>query len=332
MQWVADQNRILARQYAQAERVHAHVGDTPEWTAFVRDNRATPVARLLRLGDLDSCGAMGTQLLELLRHDRATPTPEEQQVLTRIAHWIQEQQERLPDGTLWRKAQRDEDHGWPDGTLWADDLYMACPFLVRWAAFTGNNDGLTDAAKQVIHMAARLQDADGLWFHGFSVPRAQHSPVKWGRANGWVAVTLAEILSVLPQDHPDRPALLEICRRQVNGLLRVQPASGLWRQVLDQPESWEETSCTAMFAYAIARGVNRGWLPAEDRRFAGIALAALCARCLSPEGVVKGTCEGTGIGLRLDYYASRKRPDDDAHGPGPLLLAGTEWLNPQNPR
>src|SRR5262249_27186455 len=44
------------------------------------------------------------------------------------------------------------------------------------------------------------------------------------------------------------------------------------------------------------------------------------------EGVVKGTCQGTNIGKELDYYAKRERPDDDLHGRGVVLLAGTEIL------
>ena len=43
----------------------------------------------------------------------------------------------------------------------------------------------------------------------------------------------------------------------------VQAPDGMWRQVLDQPDLWEETSCTAMFAYGIARAVNRGWIDAS---------------------------------------------------------------------
>lgn len=328
LEWVLEQNRILSQFYVWAEHARIHSGNTEAWNELIKTDRTLSIARLLRLGDLDSCGAMGTEILEAALRHRERITPEERAVLERIANWITREQERLPDRTLWRKAQTDEDHVWPEGTIWADDLYMACPFLVRWAQFTGDGKFLTDAANQVIHMAARLQDADGLWFHAYSIPRKERSPFKWGRANGWIAVTMAEVLTALPENHPNRAAVLEICRRQMNGLKTVQADSGLWRQVLDRPELWEETSCTAMFAYALARGVNRGWLPASDLDVAKKAFAALCARCITPEGVIKGTCQGTGIGLRLDYYANRQRPDDDSHGPGVILLAGTELLNP----
>jgi rhamnogalacturonyl hydrolase YesR len=99
----------------------------------------------------------------------------------------------------------------------------------------------------------------------------------------------------------------------------------MWRQVLDKPELWEETSATAMFAYGIARAVNRGWLPASDMAMARRAFAGV-AKNVTPEGKVQNTCAGTNIGTTLEFYINRPRPDDDPHGRGPTLLAGTEIL------
>jgi unsaturated rhamnogalacturonyl hydrolase len=129
----------------------------------------------------------------------------------------------------------------------------------------------------------------------------------------------------LPQNSPLRPALLDILRKQVEGLKKVQAPDGMWRQVLDKPELWEETSGTAMFTYSIARAVNRGWIdpsnmPVARRAFAGIS------RNVRPDGAVVGTCEGTGIGQSLNFYINRKQPFDDLHGRGPVLLAATELL------
>jgi rhamnogalacturonyl hydrolase YesR len=99
----------------------------------------------------------------------------------------------------------------------------------------------------------------------------------------------------------------------------------MWRQVLDKSDLWEETSSTAMFAYGIARAVNRGWLPASDMTMARRAFAGV-ARNVTQEGKVENTCGGTNIGTTLDFYINRPRPDDDPHGRGPVLLAGTEIL------
>jgi unsaturated rhamnogalacturonyl hydrolase len=252
--------------------------------------------------------------------------PEQQAVVARVANWITQEQERLPDGTFWRPNATDVSKVMKPGTIWADDLYMGCPFLVRWAQYTGDPKSLHDAAQNVINMAARLQDKDGVWFHAYFEAEKKHSPWKWGRANGWAIIATVEILSALPDNNPDREKLLNIYRRHVAGLKTLQSDSGIWRQVLDQNESWDETSCAAMFAYAIARGVNRGWLPAGDMAVARKTFTGLCATAITPDGAVNGTCEGTNIGVELEFYANRKRPADDLRGRGGVLLAGTEIL------
>jgi rhamnogalacturonyl hydrolase YesR len=114
-------------------------------------------------------------------------------------------------------------------------------------------------------------------------------------------------------------------RKQLDGLKKVQAPDGMWRQVLDKPELWEETSCTAMFAYGIARAVNRGWIDASNMAVARQAFAGI-SKNVTPDGVVNGTCVGTGIGESLDFYIKRKQPVDDPHGRGPVMLAGTEIL------
>jgi rhamnogalacturonyl hydrolase YesR len=324
LDFALEHNRIDARYYAWLEGVHQKLS-AADWDAFARRTR---VRGLLLLGNLDNCGAMGVQTLEgILRH-RDQMIPEQNAVVARIADWIANKQARLPDGTFWRPTETNQSRFMEPGTLWIDDLYMGCPYLIRWAKFSGDDKYLHDAANNVINMAARMQDTDGVWFHAYFEHAKKHNPWKWGRANGWAMVATAEILSALPENHPDREKLLDVFRRHVAGVKALQPASGVWHQVLNRQDLWEETSCTAMFAYSIARGVNRGWLPASDMDVARKAFAGICANYITPQGVVKGTCEGTGIGLDLEFYMNRRRPDDDLHGRGVVLLAGTEILNP----
>ncbi len=213
-----------------------------------------------------------------------------------------------------------------NGTLWIDDLYMGCPYLIRWAKYTKDEKWITDAAKHIINMASRVQDKDGLWFHAYFENEQRHNGHKWGRANGWAMVATAEVLSAMKDDHPERAKLLEILKRHIDGAKAVQPASGVWRQILNREDLWEESSVTSMFAYSIARAVNRGWIEAANLEVARKAFAGVCANYITPTGVVKGTCEGTSIGIDYEYYAMRKRPDDDHHAPGVVLLAGSELL------
>ena len=279
---------------------------------------SSSIWRLMAMGSLDNTGSMSSQMLEeLLRHN-VTATMKQNKLLRSVADYIYYQQSRLPDGTFWRPE--------ANQTLWIDDLYMSCPFLVRWYQYSGERMYLDDAARQVIGMAQRQQDSDGLWYHGNFIAQGITSPYKWGRANGWAMVATLEVLSAMPENDPNREALLSILRRHIDGIKPLQAPSGMWRQVLDHSELWEETSCTAMFAYSIARAVRRGWIGPENLDIAKRAFAGL-SNNVTADGQVNGTCEGTSIGTTLDYYINRQRPPNDPLGPGPVLLAGCELLD-----
>jgi unsaturated rhamnogalacturonyl hydrolase len=328
-QFALQHHQIVARNFAWLMGVRQKFGaDTKEVRDFINDRQKVRIRGLITLGNLDSCGAMGNSILEAMLRHPTQVIPEQKAVVERIADYIVNKQERLPDGTFWRPNSTNVSRFMEPGTLWIDDLYMGSPFLVRWAKYTGDDKHLHDAARQIINMAALLQDKDGLWFHGYFVHAKKHSPWKWGRANGWAMVATAEVLSALPENHPDRPKLLDILKRHIDGVKAVQPESGVWRQVLDQKPLWEETSCTAMFIYSIARAVNRGWIDASYMDVARKGFVGLAGH-ITPEGVIKNTCEGTNIGLDVEYYVNRRHPDDDHHAPGIVLLAGAELVKPK---
>lgn len=311
--FVVEHNLICARYYDWLAGLENQFdGDGKQFA------RRTPLKLLMELGSLDSCGAMGNEMLvSMMRHpDRVTP--KEKAVIARIADWVVDKQSRLPDGTLWRPEAM-------GGTVWPDDLYMGGVFLVRYGLYTHNQKDIDDTANNIIQQAALEQDSDGLWFHGYFVKQNKHAPFKWGRGNGWAMVAMVEDLSAMPENDPLRPQLLAILRKQIEGLKKVQAPDGMWRQVLDQPDFWDETSCTAMFAFGIARAVNRGWIEDSNMAIARRAFAGV-ARNVTSDGEVDGTCQGTGIGMTLDFYRGRLRPPDDPHGRGPVMLAGTEIL------
>jgi len=313
--FVLRHNKIVAREYVWLDDLRKEFGNTDQLQKYFS---GLSLKRLMSLGSLDNCGAMGAQFLEGLLNHGNNVTPEQKQLINTIADYIGTKQARLPDGTLWRPTVM-------GGTVWIDDQYMSCPFLVRWYKYTGDHKYLDDAARQILNMARRLQDTDGVWWHGYYESDHRHSPIKWGRGNGWAMVATVEVLSAMPENHPDRAKLLDILQRHVEGIKRLQAPDGMWRQVLDHPELWEETSCTAMFTYSIARAVNRGWIDSSNMATARKGFAGICQH-VTPEGVVKDTCEGTGIGKDLQYYIDRARPDDDMRGRGPVMLAGAEIL------
>ena len=188
--FVVEHNIICARYYAWLAGLKSNLTNSTELSKFTRDSK---IKGLMALGSLDSCGAMGNEMLEsMIRHPDQV-TPDEIAVVARIADWVVNKQDRLPDGTLWRPKSM-------GGTLWPDDLYMGGVFLVRWGIYNHDQKFIEDSAKNIVHQAALEADTDGLWFHGFFVNEKKHAPFKWGRGNGWVTVTLVETISALPPD------------------------------------------------------------------------------------------------------------------------------------
>src|SRR5207244_4133178 len=132
------------------------------------------------------------------------------------------------------------------------------------------------------------------------------APVAWGRGNGFAELGLVEVLTALPPQHPLRPAVLEIYRRQMDALRRVHDHDGmLWRQVIDEPGAYRELTVTAMIVTALARGVRFGWIDGET--FKGtveLGWRALATRIVEDATLVD-VCAGTGAGPTTRYYLDR---------------------------
>jgi rhamnogalacturonyl hydrolase YesR len=319
--FVLNHNLICARYYSWLNSLKSTVTNATA-AQLASFYAGTALSEFMAIDRLDYCGAMTAQMLEgALRH-MGTMTNLQAFVGQTTANWVSTGQPRLPDGTLWRPTSSD--------TIWADDLYMSCPFLIRWYEYTGNSNYLNDAATQVMNMAGYLQDTNGIWFHGYYYDSHSVNGIKWGRANGWAMVTTVEVLSAMPTNHPARPILLDILSRHIAGIESVQDTDGMWHQVLDHPEVWKETSCTAMFAYSIARAVNRGWIDPANMAVARKAFVGLC-NYITTNGGVNQVCPGTSLTNSFNYYAVTEQPaSNDPHGPGPVMLAGAEiLLNPQ---
>jgi rhamnogalacturonyl hydrolase YesR len=236
------------------------------------------------------------------------------------ANWMSTQQYRLSDGTLARNTPM-------PNTIWLDDLYMGVPCFAQMALLTGDGRYFDDAAKQVIQFYSRMFVAQkGLYMHGWVQEMSPHPAFHWGRANGWAIMATAELLDVLPRDHPQRTQLLSIFRAHAAGIRRVQAPSGLWHQLLDRPDSYEETSASAMFVFALTRAINRGWISRET--WAPIVLRAWngLKTKVNSTGQVEGTCIGTGLGWDDTFYLNRPTDVNAAHGYGPIFLAGSEVI------
>lgn len=269
-----------------------------------------------RMGKLDDCGAHGAALIEVYDHEQKKIYKD---YIEKAGNYILNEEYRLTDGTLARPDPHDP-------TLWLDDLYMSVPFLARMGEFSGNDAYYDFAAKQVIQFTKYLYDPETeLYYHCYYGDVKRNGVAHWGRANGWSMMAQVNLLDFLPEDHPQRDTLVSVFVQQMLGLSRYQSESGLWHQILDKTDSYLETSCTAMFTYAIAKAVNEGWI---DKRYHTIALngwKGLRGK-INEKGEIIGVCIGTGIRDDLPFYYTRPTPHNDFHGTGAVLLAGVEML------
>ena len=234
--------------------------------------------------------------------------------------YVSSGQFRLADGTLARNRPL-------PNSLWLDDLYMAVPCLAQAGKLTGEGRYYDDAVQQVVQFSERMFVKErGLYMHGWVQGMQPHPAFHWARANGWAIMAMAELLDVLPETHPQRARVLELFRAHAAGLIATQGHTGLWHQLLDRHESYEETSASAMFVFAIARGINRGWLNAlAFGPPASLGWNAVAAK-VNAKGQVEGTCVGTGMGWDPMFYMYRPVHVLAAHGYGPLFLAGAEMI------
>lgn len=278
----------------------------------------SPVRPLLAPRALDDAGAMGAAMI---RTQRLGGLEADLRPLIDVSlDYISTKEFRLADRTLARNRPL------PD-TLWLDDLYMSVPALAQMGALTGERRYFDDATRQILQFSSRMFNPKlGLYMHGWVQGMDVHPEFRWGRANGWAALAMVDLLEVLPADHPDRAAVLKQLQAHIAGLANYQSGSGFWHQLIDRPDSYEETSATAIFAFVIARAANRGWV--DHKAYGPMALLAWNAVStkINARGQVEDVCVGTGMAFDPAFYYHRPVNVHAAHGYGPVLLAGAEVI------
>ncbi len=204
--------------------------------------------------------------------------------------------------------------------LWIDDMFMITAAQSQAYRATGDRTYIDRAAKEMVVYLNELQQPNGLFYHAPDVP------FFWGRGNGWVAAGMSELLRSLPEGSPDRARIMEGYKTMMASLLKYQGEDGMWRQLIDHPESWQETSCTGMFTFAMITGVKNGWLdkttygPAACKGWLGLI------KYIDGNADIHEVCEGTGKKNDLQYYLDRKRNVGDFHGQAPILWCAAALL------
>lgn len=328
------------------EELYAETGDR-RYLGYIRSNvdayvQPDGAITTYKLEDYNLDNIKTGSLLFLL--DEATDDPR-YRAAADLLHRQLEGQPTTSEGGYWHKQRYPYQ-------MWMDGLYMAEPFALEYALAYApeaeRGEMLDHVARQFLLAARYLRDpATGLYYHGWDEAKEQlwadsltgRSQEFWGRAMGWYAMALADVLEDFPEGHPQRGALEDLFQDYVEAVVNVQdPVSGVWWQVLDKPNregNYLEASASSMFTYALLKGVRLGllerdrYLDRAERAYHG--LLDEFAR-LGDDGLVSLTQIVSVGGLGGDndrdgsyaYYLSEPVVADDPKGVGPFILASVE--------
>jgi rhamnogalacturonyl hydrolase YesR len=285
-----------------------------------QDKWSYPFCQLFNMEELDDYGAMGGSLIEVCQFKAQERY---KKYIVQAANFVRTRQDRLEDKTLVRTSPCK----W---TIWADDLYMSVSFLSRLGKFSGDKTYYNDAATQVINFHKYLFDVKkGIMAHCWYSDTKERGIAFWGRANGWALLAQIDLLDRLPKNYTLRNKLLTLFKKHILGIIKYQDKAGLWHQLLDKPDSYPETSCSAMFTYALARAVNMGYINKKYSEIAEHGWKGILTK-IRTGGEIEGVCAGTAVGKDLNFYYTRPAPLNDVHGIGAVLLAGTEVFKMEN--
>lgn len=252
-----------------------------------------------------------------------------------------DKQPRTSEGGFWHKQRYPHQ-------MWLDGLYMGAPFYAQYALYKNEQASFDDIVKQfeIIHKHT-YNPKVGLNYHGWDESKQQKwadsitgcSPHFWGRAMGWYAMALVDVLDFIPEQHPGRVKLIAILNQVAQGIRKHQdPKTGVWYQVLDlghKEGNYLEATASSMFSYALLKGIRKGYLGKEYKPVAVKGYNGVLVNFIKDNG--NGTisltkcCSVAGLGGNpyrdgsFKYYISEPVRDNDPKGVGPFIMASLEY-------
>ncbi len=250
------------------------------------------------------------------------------------------EQPRIKEGGYWHKKRYPEQ-------MWLDGVFMAEPFSAEYSLLFNHPEHFDDIAKQfeLIEKYA-IDEKTGLIYHAYDDAKAQKwadkktgkSPHFWGRAIGWYAMALVDVLDYFPKDHPKTPELIKYLQRLAPVLAKYQDKnSGVWYQIMDQGTregNYLEASASCMFVYALAKGSRLGYIPSNYSAVAKKGYEGILKTFIEKEkdGTISlnKTVSVGGLGGTpyrdgsYEYYLSEPIRKNDYKGVGPFIMASVE--------
>jgi len=247
---------------------------------------------------------------------------------------------RTSEGGFWHKKVYPHQ-------MWLDGLYMASPFLARYAAEFNEPELFDDVANQIYLMDKHgYSEETGLYHHAWDESKEQKwadpetglSKNYWGRSIGWFSMAVVDVLDYLPENHPKREMVIDVAKKLAAGIIKYQDETGVWYQVVDQGEregNYLESSASSMFTYFLLKGVDKGYLDQKYLDYGLKAYDGLIKEFIKedPEGGISITnvCAVAGLGGNpyrdgsYEYYINEPIRDNDPKGVGPFILASLQY-------
>ena len=234
--------------------------------------------------------------------------------------------------------------------LWDDTVFMIGQFLMELYKATGDEQYLNELFKQISLHREKLQDSTtGLWVHGWDSDHKGHfsfgsqlnwankttgkSAEIWGRGNGWVVVTMADLLLSMPKSNPNWNELAGYLKEMIVNLPQLQDkATGHWFQLTarpDEPENYIESSSTAMFSYGISKALqldlvtDAAYKNSIELAYKGLrnySILQIDEKYITTKNVCKGTCIGD-----KEYYLKRKVKNEKPYSIGMFINFGRSY-------
>ena len=234
--------------------------------------------------------------------------------------------------------------------LWDDTVFMIGQFLMELYKATGDEKYIDELFKQISLHREKLQDSTtGLWVHGWDSDYKGHfsfgsqlnwankttgkSAEIWGRGNGWVVVTMADLLQTMPKSNPNWNKLADYLKEMIINLPQLQDkATGHWFQLTarpDEPENYIESSSTAMFSYGISKALqldlvtDAAYKNSIELAYKGLrnySILQIDEKYITTKNVCKGTCIGDKA-----YYLKRKVKNEKPYSIGMFINFGRSY-------
>ncbi len=206
--------------------------------------------------------------------------------------------------------------------VFVDSIHFDGPFFAEFYRFTGGRQFRDMAVENILPQIELLWDPEQRLFHHFWMERTgRRNGVLWGRGNGWGLLGTIMTLEALGTSDPAAPRLAAVVRQTLDRLLELQDPCGAWHTVLDDPDSYIETSTAAFFADVLARALRLGIVSGEQWEAPMERALAYAISRTREDGLVDGVSYETFPSTRPEHYRNMPAGALAPWGQGPLLTA-----------